>query len=73
MKLIKSWIETQNKPFNSSMLKVGEMMERDNGDVLLKTHDRLISLSNPRFSWYNNAELSGRKLQSGESVTLTQE
>lgn len=73
MKLTKSWLEPQNKPFDSSMLKAGEMMEIIDGKVLLRTFDRIISLNNPNYTYVIDATFPGRKLQSGESVTLTQE
>lgn len=77
MKLTKSFKD--DKPFNSSMLEVGEMMkctEIDNhyGEILLRIYgDTIVSLNTPGSTWSGPSSLSGRKLLPGESVTLTQE
>lgn len=71
--------ETNFKQFDSSMLKIGEMMQVDNtysdygGHVLLMTFMGIISLTSPNYTWACEAELPGRKLGKGEVVTLIQE
>lgn len=57
----------------ASLLCVGEMMELGDGVIILKTYNKLISLTNPLYTWDLDANLLGRKLLPGESVTLTQE
>lgn len=80
-KLTKSWLDKKEQPFDSSMLKVGEMMEVarghlscDAGEILIKTHKQLLSLTDLK-AWSENSldRIIGRKLQPGESITLTQE
>ena len=76
-KLIKSWPDKKEFQFDSSMLKVGEMMELPDGSVLLRAYIGYISLNNPNFTWSINLDgdpkFDGRKLQPGESITLIQE
>ena len=76
-KLTKSWLDKTNKPFDSSMLRVGEMMELPDGGVLLRAYIGYVSLNNPNFTWNINLDgdpkFAGRKLQPGESITLIQE
>jgi hypothetical protein len=63
-------------PFDTSMLKIGEMMELHEqyiGQVVLCTYKTIISLSDPNHTWGRGTRLSGRKLLPGESVTLIQE
>jgi len=81
--LTKSWLDKKEKPFDSSMLRVGEMMEvlefgPHNGQILLRAYGSLISLTDPNGTWsFESLHLcpafTGRKLQPGESITLTQE
>ena len=79
MKALKHTFKTEKSDFNSQMLGVGEMMELDNettlysGIILLRTFDGFVSLNNPNATWCNSATLTGRKLLSGEGVTLIQE
>ena len=69
----------KSKAFNASMLKIGEMMEvtmepcKSKGEIILRTYDSYISLSNPRSTWGNKCTIEGRKLLPGESITLIQE
>jgi len=75
-KLTKSWLDKKAQQFDSSMLKTGEMMETPSGSILLRGFGALISLSNPDTTWSqpnSNLKIAGRKLQPGESITLTQE
>jgi len=71
--------ETNFKQFDSSMLRIGDMMQVDNidedygGHVLLMTFRGIISLTDPHYTWACVAELPGRKLGKGEVVTLIQE
>ena len=67
--------------FDSSMLKVGEMMKildkeidkKHYGTVGIRVYGNFISLSHPDSTWDISTKILGRKLLSGESVTLTQE
>ena len=68
--------------FTANMLEIGEMMEvidsgnpAINGHILLRSFNVLISLSNPRHTWSNihTVNILGRKLNSGEGITLIQE
>lgn len=77
-KLTKSWLDKKKQPFDSWMLKTGEMMEvsdplwpDDNGIIVIKNQCGTISLSDGKF--WTSSRIRGRKLQPGESITLTQE
>jgi len=77
-KLTKSWLDKKEQPFDSSMLKVGEMMELHEPEhcaghiVILTQWGDLRNLCT--FDYWNMPKsFKGRKLQPGESVTLTQE
>jgi hypothetical protein len=62
--------------FSSTNLEIGEMMEAqisDNIEVIIRTHSGFVSLTNPSHVWNLDANLKGRKLLPGESITLTQE
>lgn len=63
-------IPTQN-------LSVGEMAIINEseylGHVIIRTFDGFVSLSNPNTTWQKNFNIMCKKLNSGESVTLTQE
>lgn len=80
LKLTKSWLEKLCKPFDSSMLYVGEMMEceedRNNcskGEIVVKIScGGILSLKDLRY-WIHEPHIKGRKLLPGESITLTQE
>lgn len=75
MKIITNFKEKISN-FNSSMLDIGEMMviyEIYPGEIILRSYNKFVSLTNPRHDWDKNAELKGRKLLPGESVTLIQE
>lgn len=80
-KLTKSWPEMP-RGFDSSMLEIGEMMEVQefgicNNHILLKTYDIIVSLTDPKSTWpatgRSTPRFTGRKLNPGESITLTQE
>ncbi len=60
--------------FFTSELKIGEMMEVELGEshILLKTNDGLVSLTNPNFTWSNEYNIIGRKLDINEGITLIQ-
>ncbi len=70
-----------SKKFNSSMLKLGEMMEIEgeqdypefNNHILLRVYDRVISLHNPKLTWNISVAFPGRKLNPGNGVILIQE
>jgi len=78
MKLKKNFKE-QKLTITAGELKIGEMMEVTDGDytehILLRTYDRLISLSNPNLTWDEpkNITIEGIRLLPGQSVTLIQE
>mgnify|MGYP000377776043 CR=1 FL=1 len=76
-KLTKSWLDKKEPLFDSSMLKVGEMMETKSGEIILRVYRKLVSLNNPNSTWdlapNVSGDIYGRKLQPGESITLTQE
>ena len=67
--------------FDSSMLKVGEMMQifdkdvdkKHWGTVGIRIYEDFASLSHPSSTWDVSSKILGRKLLPGESVTLTQE
>ena len=64
--------------FVSTDLKVGEMMQLDwqetpANNIIMRTYDEYVLLNNSYIVWDKKARLYGRKLLSGESVTLTQE
>ena len=81
MIVIRTTQEEATRPFNASMLSVGEMMEvTENcddllykGHILLKTYNGIISLTDPEFSWDSKCSLKGKKFKKGEGVTLIQE
>lgn len=66
--------------FTAKDLKVGEMMvvegkqinQEFNGETLLRTFEGIVSLSDPKKTWTSNCPLKGRKLKSGESITIKQ-
>lgn len=75
-KLTKSWLSKLEPKFDSSMLEVGEMMESSTtGTVYLKLYAVLVDLTTPMcsYSLSEAPKIYGRKLQPGESITLTQE
>lgn len=67
----------EEEEFNSSMLKIGEMMlcldPYYRNHILLRTFDRFVSLTNPSSTWNTCTKLIGKKLLPGEEVTLIQE
>ena len=68
--------QQHNPNFNASMLKIGEMMElfeQHPGEIVLRTYDNIVLLSNPKCTWGTNAPLQGRKLLPGEGIALIQE
>lgn len=75
-KLTKSWLDKKEPQFDSSMLNVGEMMEASiTGVIYLKLYTALVDLTTTKFSYSLSKapKIPGRKLQPGESITLTQE
>ena len=79
MKLVKNF-EENKVSYDSSMLRTGEMMEvvdsncEYNGHILMRVYgDVLVSLTRPINTWDIESVFVGRKLKSGESVTLIQE
>lgn len=73
--------EDQKEPlFYARDLKVGEMLviiapeSRYNGHTIMRFYDKIVSLTNPVYTWSYPKELSfkGRKLKKGETFTLTQ-
>lgn len=71
---------SSNYNFNSSMLKVGEMMEITDTElpeyykqIVLRTYDNIVLLNSPKITWLTTAPLKGRKLLPGEGITLIQE
>lgn len=80
MIVIRTTQEEATRPFNASMLSVGEMMEvTENcndlykGHILLRTYNGIISLTDPKFLWDIQCSLKGKKFKKGEGVTLIQE
>lgn len=70
--------KTNDKPFNSSMLKIGELMEVGLSHayaehIIIRVFGKFVSLNSPGITWDESAIIPGRKLLPGESVTLTQE
>ena len=76
-KLSKSWKNDKTQLFKSSNLKYGELMEDTDGCVWMRIISGLVNLTSPTQSHTLNQStiptLYGRKLQPGESITLTQE
>ena len=80
MIVIRTTQEEATRPFNASMLSIGEMMEvTENyndlykGHILLRTYNGIISLTEPKFFWSSECVLKGKKFKKGEGVTLIQE
>lgn len=73
----KTNFKQSNKPFNASMLKIGEMMEVmegiESGDIFLRTYSEIVNLCRPNYTHLIECTLIGRKLLPGESITLIQE
>lgn len=74
-------LENQKEPlFAAKDLEVGEMMVIidpefcHNGHIIMRTYDRILSLTKPDYTWSNPEKVSfrGRKLKKGETFTLTQ-
>jgi hypothetical protein len=64
----------EHYPFDSSMLKVGEMMELScDNHIILRTYGEVVDLNDPRKTWNIGVKLQGRKLLPGEGITLIQE
>lgn len=75
MKIITNFKEKISN-FNSSMLDIGEMMvlhEIYPGEIILRSYNKFVSLTDPSHVWNERTTLTGRKLLPGESVTLIQE
>jgi len=79
-KLTKSWLDKKDLQFDSSMLKVGEMMECTDdkyperlGEIITKVANLSTMSLNDMKHWNATSKVIGRKLQPGESITLTQE
>ena len=76
-KLTKSWLDKTRRPFDSTMLKVGEIMEitegEYSGEIAIKMNNQDVYSLNDSCKIYNKNSCIGRKLQPGESITLTQE
>ena len=63
------------KEITNKDLQVGEMMQTSNGSILMRFGDHFAYL-NPGYVSFKigfNDYIEGRKLQPGESITLTQE
>lgn len=80
MKTIPYNSHSSNYNFNSSLLKVGEMMEITDIDlpeyheqIVLRTYSNIVLLNNLSKTWSTTAPLEGRKLLPGEGITLIQE
>ena len=75
MKIITNFKE-KIRNFNSSMLDIGEMMvihELFPGEIILRSYNEFVSLTDPSHVWDERDTLTGHKLLPGESVTLIQE
>lgn len=70
----KKYDERNDTTFDSSMLKIGEMMETETTKyIIIRTYDGFVSLTNPNDTWDEEHKLIGRKLEPGEGITLIQE
>lgn len=60
--------------FDSSMLKVGEMMKIEEGnyqrEIILRVYDELVSLTDPDHIWGLSTRLRGTKLPAGTKVEI---
>lgn len=75
---MKAEIENQSIAIISArQLSIGEVMQvmdgssTYNGEILLRTYDMLISLSNPRNTWSTGVTIRGVRLPKGTQITLT--
>lgn len=74
MSTLKKYMKKKVPPsFNASKLAIGEMMETKTGEIVIRSYNSIVSLTYPEQTWDTQATLSGRKLERGEYVTITQD
>ena len=79
MSILTRNLKLNNTVFDSSRLKIGEMMVSSlefavgPNQILFRTRNSIVSLSQPELIWDQSIAILGRKLLPGESIILTQE